>query len=200
MAHLGPCLGKGDAMWRALTATAGDVVCFIDADTVDFAPHFAVGMLGPLLTEPEVAFVKGTFRRPMRVGEAVNPDGGGRVTELMARPLLSLVAPDLGGFGQPLAGETAARADLLAEMPFPVGYGVETAMLIDAHRVCGLDAMAQVEPRVAPEPAPAAARAERDGAGRALHRAEARAAPRDARRARPRAHAAAAAGRPAARP
>ena len=145
MAHLGPCLGKGDAMWRALTATAGDVVCFIDADTVDFEPHFAVGMLGPLLTEPEVAFVKGTFRRPMRVGEAVDPDGGGRVTELMARPLLSLVAPDLGGFGQPLAGETAARADLLAEMPFPVGYGVETAMLIDAHRICGLDAMAQVD-------------------------------------------------------
>jgi len=145
MEHLGPCQGKGDAMWRALGVAAGDIVCFIDADTIGFEPHFAVGMLGPLLTEPDIQFVKGSFRRPLRVGAAIDPDGGGRVTELMARPLLSVLAPDLGGFGQPLAGETAARAGLLARMPFPVGYGVETALLMDAHRLCGLDAMAQVD-------------------------------------------------------
>ena len=145
MPHLGPGLGKGDAMWRALSATRGEIVCYLDADTADFGAHFLVGMLGPLLTDPSVQLVKGAFRRPLRLDGVVLPDGGGRVTELMARPLLSLVAPDLGGFDQPLAGETAARRGLLESLPFPVGYGVETALLIDALRECGLDALAQVD-------------------------------------------------------
>ena len=145
MPELGPGLGKGDAMWRALSATRGEIVCYLDADTADFGARFPIGMLGPLLTDPSVQLVKGAFRRPLRVDGAVVPDGGGRVTELMARPLLSIVAPDLGGFDQPLAGETAARRELLESLPFPVGYGVETALLIDALRACGLDALAQVD-------------------------------------------------------
>jgi glucosyl-3-phosphoglycerate synthase len=145
MPDLGPALGKGDAMWRALSATDGEIVCYLDADTADFGPRFPLGMLGPLIAHPELQLVKGAFRRPLRIGGAVLPDGGGRVTELTARPLLNLVAPDLGGFDQPLAGETAARRDLLESLSFPVGYGVETALLIDALAACGLDALAQVD-------------------------------------------------------
>jgi glycosyltransferase involved in cell wall biosynthesis len=143
--ELGPALGKGDAMWRGLAATSGDIVAFVDTDTEDFHAGFVTGLLGPLLTDPGVAFVKGAFRRPLRVGDTLVPDGGGRVTELVARPLLNLHLPDLAGFLQPLAGEVAARRTLLERLPFPVGYGVEIAMLIDALREAGLDALAQVD-------------------------------------------------------
>jgi hypothetical protein len=143
--ELGPALGKGDAMWRGLAATSGDIVAFLDTDTEDFHAGFVTGLLGPLLADPDVAFVKGAFRRPLRVGDTIVPDGGGRVTELVARPLLNLHVPDLAGFLQPLAGEVAARRGLLERLPFPVGYGVEIAMLIDALRVAGLDALAQVD-------------------------------------------------------
>jgi glucosyl-3-phosphoglycerate synthase len=142
---LGPCRGKGDAMWRALAATRGDIVAYIDADTLDFDASFAVGLLGPLVADPSIALVKGAFRRPLTAGGAVLPDEGGRVTELVARPLLAILAPELGAVVQPLAGETAARRDLLESLPFPVGYGIETAMLLDALRARGLDALAQVD-------------------------------------------------------
>ena len=145
MREFGPARGKGDAMWRALSATDGDVVVYLDTDTEDFDPAFAVGLLGPILTEPGIALVKGAFRRPFRRGEIVLPDEGGRVTELVARPLLNLLAPELAGFRQPLAGEVAARRDLLEAMPFPVGYGVETAMLMDACRLAGPMALAEVD-------------------------------------------------------
>jgi glucosyl-3-phosphoglycerate synthase len=145
LAEHGPARGKGDAMWRALAATGGDVVLYLDADTEDFDPGFALGLLGPLLTDDAVAFVKGAFRRPLRVGDQIVPDGGGRVTELTARPLLNLHVPQLAGFAQPLAGECAARRSLLEALPFPVGYGVEVALLIDALRHAGLDALAQVD-------------------------------------------------------
>lgn len=145
MTEHGPALGKGDALWRGVAATTGDIVLFIDTDTEDFDPVFALGMLGPLLTDPEVQFVKGSFRRPFRVGEVSVPDGGGRVTELVARPLLNLYVPELAGFSQPLAGETAARRSLLESLSFPVGYGVEIAMMIDTLRLVGIDAMAQVD-------------------------------------------------------
>ena len=186
MAHFGPALGKGDAMWRGLAATSGDIVAYLDTDTEDFHAGFVTGLLGPLLTDDTVAFVKGAFRRPMRVGATVVPDGGGRVTELVARPFLNLHVPELAGFLQPLAGEVAARRELLERLPFPVGYGVEIAMLIDALREVGLDRMAQVRARLAPEPPPAAARPERDGAGRARHRRAARPRPRLRRRQRAR--------------
>jgi glucosyl-3-phosphoglycerate synthase len=139
----GPALGKGDAMWRGLNHTRGDVVCFLDADTEDPHPHHLVGLLGPLLCEPELALVKGAFDRPFRVGGRTMAHEGGRVTELMARPVLNLHFPLLAGFAQPLAGEFGARRELLARIPFPVGYGVEIAVLIDALGVCGLHGLAE---------------------------------------------------------
>lgn len=143
--ELGPARGKGDAMWRGLAATGGDFVAFLDTDTVDFTPRFLLGLLGPLFEDPAIQLVKGSYRRPLRVGEESRPDEGGRVTELMARPLLNLHFPELAGFQQPLAGEVAAHRTLLERLPFPVGYGVEIAMLIDALRIVGLDALAQVD-------------------------------------------------------
>ena len=141
--ELGPALGKGDAMWRALQATAGEIVCFLDGDTEDPHPHHLLGLLGPLLTDPTVALVKGGFDRPFQTADQSLPHEGGRVTELTARPLINLHFPRLAGFAQPLAGEIAARRDLLEALPFPVGYGVEIAMLIDALHVRGLDALAE---------------------------------------------------------
>jgi glucosyl-3-phosphoglycerate synthase len=141
--ELGPALGKGDAMWRALAATDGEIVCFLDADTEDPDPKHLLGLLGPLLSEPEIAFVKGAFARPFNAGGRTLADEGGRVTELMARPLLNLHFPLLAGFAQPLAGEFAARRPLLERLPFPVGYGIEIATLIDALDDVGLDALAE---------------------------------------------------------
>jgi glucosyl-3-phosphoglycerate synthase len=141
----GPVLGKGDAMWRALPALTGDIVCFLDADSEDFGAHFACGLLGPLLCSPEIAFVKGFYKRPFRVGDVTLPDEGGRVTELTARPLLNLFYPPLAAVAQPLAGEIAARRELLEQLPFVTGYGVDIALLLDAHAAVGLDALAQVD-------------------------------------------------------
>lgn len=140
----GPAQGKGDAMWRALSAAHGDIVVFVDADTRNFSADFVTGLLGPLLTNPSIRLVKGAFRRPLRIDGTLVPDAGGRVTELVARPLLNLYAPHLAGFDQPLAGEFAAYADLLRQLPFPAGYGVEIATLIDAAALLGTDALAQV--------------------------------------------------------
>jgi glucosyl-3-phosphoglycerate synthase len=145
MPEFGEVLGKGDAMWRALSVTHGDVVCFVDADTEHFGQHFACGLVGPLVTEPQLSFVKGFYRRPFQLGGVVAPDGGGRVTELTARPLLQLFYPELAGIRQPLAGEIAVRRDLLDRLPFATGYAVEIAMLIDAWSVAGADAIAQVD-------------------------------------------------------
>lgn len=144
LAEYGPARGKGDAMWRGLSAVSSDIVVYLDADTENFRPDFVVGLLGPLLTVPTIHFVKGAFQRPLRIGEHVVPGEGGRVTELVARPMLNLYAPELAGFDQPLAGELAARRVVLDELDFPVGYGVEIAMLIDAARALGLEALAQV--------------------------------------------------------
>jgi len=146
MAELGPVLGKGDAMWRSLPTLTGDVVCFVDADTERFGAHFVCGLIGPLLCRPdEIGFVKGFYRRPFKVGGLTLPDGGGRVTELTARPLLNLFYPDLAAVAQPLAGQIAARRDLLERLPFVTGYGVDIALLIDTYRSAGLDAIAQVD-------------------------------------------------------
>jgi glucosyl-3-phosphoglycerate synthase len=136
-----PLPGKGEVLWRSLAVTRGDLVVFVDADLTDFSAHFVTGLLGPLLTDPAVAFVKAAYERPF--GAA--PDGGGRVTELVARPLLNLHWPQLAGFVQPLAGEYAARRTLLETLPFPTGYGVELGLLVDALGRVGLDALAQVD-------------------------------------------------------
>jgi glucosyl-3-phosphoglycerate synthase len=141
MPERGPVLGKGDAMWRSLSVIDSELVCFVDADTEAFSAHFVTGLLGPLVCEPGVAFVKGFYRRPLG-GEA---DGGGRVNHLAARPALSVFYPDLAGVRQPLAGEIAATRELLESVPFVTGYGVEIAMLIDVLHTVGLDAIAQVD-------------------------------------------------------
>ncbi len=143
--ELGPARGKGDAMWRAFSVLDSEIVAFADTDTEEFGEGFLPGLLGPLICDPAVQLVKGFFRRPFRAEGTVLPSGGGRVTELMARPLLNLHAPELAVFDQPLAGETAARRTLLERLPFSAGYGVEIAMLIDAWRLVGLDGLAQVD-------------------------------------------------------
>jgi glucosyl-3-phosphoglycerate synthase len=142
---LPPMHGKGDAMWAGLAVASGDIVAFIDADVDPFDPSFVTGLVGPLLTDPAISFVKGFYHRPLTSGGYSEPDGGGRVTELLARPLLNLFWPDLAGFVQPLAGEAAGRRELLARVPFVSGYGVEIAMLVDLLGLAGLDALAQVD-------------------------------------------------------
>ena len=132
--------GKGEALWKSVHESTGDLVVWVDADIVDFDPDFIVGMVGPLVCEPSVAFVKGHYHRPEADGV-----GGGRVTELLARPLLSLYFPELAEIAQPLAGEYAGRRDLLEQLPFVVGYGVDVALLIDAVRAVGIDRVAQVD-------------------------------------------------------
>jgi glucosyl-3-phosphoglycerate synthase len=130
-------------MWRALAVTGGEIVCFLDGDTLDPAPSHLLGLLGPLLAEDSLEFVKGAFERPFDTGQGRLAHEGGRVTELMARPLINLHAPLLAGFAQPLAGEFAGRRDLLERIAFPVGYGVEIATLLDALAMCGLDGLAE---------------------------------------------------------
>jgi glucosyl-3-phosphoglycerate synthase len=143
--EFGHALGKGDAMWRSLSVARGDIVMFADADTRDFDEHFVYGTLGPLLTVPGVQFSKAAYRRPFAGDAQSVVDGGGRVTELMAKPLLNFFYPELTGFVQPLAGEFAAYRDLLQRIPFLTGYGVEIALLVDTLGDVGLPAMAQVD-------------------------------------------------------
>jgi glucosyl-3-phosphoglycerate synthase len=145
MPDYGPVLGKGDAMWRGLSVLSGELVCFLDADTECFSAHFAYGLLGPLVCEPGVSFVKGFYRRPLAENGVEQREGGGRVNHLMARPALQVFYPELGAVRQPLAGEVAARRQLLESLPFATGYGVEIAMLLDVWREHGLDAIAQVD-------------------------------------------------------
>jgi glucosyl-3-phosphoglycerate synthase len=144
MPSYGPVLGKGDAMWRALSVLDGEVVCFLDADTEGFTAHFATGLLGPLVCGSGISFVKGFYRRPLAHGTASDANGG-RVNHLTARPALELFYPQLAGVRQPLAGEVAARRTLLERLPFTTGYGVEIGMLIDVWNEVGLDGMAQVD-------------------------------------------------------
>lgn len=140
LTHHGAGHGKGEALWKSLHESTGDLVVWVDADIVDFDPAFVVGMVGPLLTDPATHFVKGHYHRPEADGV-----GGGRVTELLARPLLSLYFPDLAEVAQPLAGEYAGRRTLLEQLPFVVGYGVDVALLIDAVRAVGIEGIAQVD-------------------------------------------------------
>lgn len=141
----GRALGKGDALWRSLAATSGDLVAFVDTDIRNPHPRFVYGLLGPLLLEPEVQLVKAFYERPLAVGDVLHPSGGGRVTELLARPLLNLYWPALSGLVQPLSGEYAGRRALLEAIPFATGYGVELGMLVDTLAHAGAAAIAQVD-------------------------------------------------------
>jgi glucosyl-3-phosphoglycerate synthase len=145
MPSFGPVLGKGDAMWRALSVLGGELVCFLDADTKRFSADFVTGLLGPLVCEPGVSFVKGFYRRSFGAGDASGTEEGGRVNHLAARPALQLFYPQLAGVRQPLAGEVAAARALLERLPFATGYGVEIGMLIDAWREVGSGGLAQVD-------------------------------------------------------
>ncbi|MDX3103227.1 glucosyl-3-phosphoglycerate synthase [Nonomuraea angiospora] len=146
LSHLPPLTGKGEALWKGLAASRGDIVVFVDADLLDFGAHFVSGLVGPLLVDSDISFVKATYERPF-TGEdgVVRRAGGGRVTELVARPLINMFWPELAGFAQPLGGEYAARREVLEQVPFVTEYGVEFGLLVDLLQLVGLDAMAQVD-------------------------------------------------------
>ncbi|GAB4482803.1 MAG: hypothetical protein Kow0088_25810 [Anaerolineales bacterium] len=137
--------GKGEALWKSLYLTKGDIILWIDTDIVNIHPRFVYGLIGPLLLRERIQFVKGFYRRPLKVGDKVQAGGGGRVTELTARPLLNLFYPALSGLIQPLSGEYGGRRSLLERLPFSSGYGVEIGLLIDLLETVGLDGIAQVD-------------------------------------------------------
>lgn len=142
--ELPPVPGKGEVLWRSLAATTADVICYIDSDLIDFDPAFVPALLGPLLTEDGVGLVKGFYRRPLRLETSEVDTGGGRVTELLVRPLIAALRPELAGIVQPLGGEYAGTRELLESLPFAAGYGVEIGLLLDAHAAHGIDVLAQV--------------------------------------------------------
>jgi glucosyl-3-phosphoglycerate synthase len=139
--ELGPGAGKGEALYKSVAAARGDLIVWCDADITDFGARFVIGLLGPLLAAPDVAFVKGFYDR--QVGES--PHGGGRVTELMARPVIATLFPHLASLVQPLSGEYAGRRSLLERLPFVQGYGVDLALLVDITEVDGTEVVAQVD-------------------------------------------------------
>ena len=136
--------GKGEVLWRSLAATTGDIIVFVDSDLIDPDPMFVPRLVGPLLTADGIHLVKGFYRRPLKVSGSEDANGGGRVTQLVARPLLAALRPELGCVLQPLGGEYAGTRELLTSVPFAPGYGVEIGLLIDTYDRLGLDAIAQV--------------------------------------------------------
>lgn len=143
--ELGSFKGKGEALWKSLHILKGDIIAWIDTDITNIHPAFVYGLLGPLLTEPRIKYVKGFYRRPLALGDKLTATGGGRVTELTARPILNLFFPELSGVIQPLSGEYAGRREILERVPFFTGYGVETGLLIDIFDRFGLESIAQVD-------------------------------------------------------
>ncbi len=137
--------GKGENLWKALHVASGDIICYIDGDISSFHSGFITGLIGPLLTDPAIDYVKAFYERPLAYGDESHSTGGGRVSEILVRPLISLFYPELGGILQPLAGEYAARRSTLESLPFPVGYGVEIAHLIDLARDGKIHRIAQTD-------------------------------------------------------
>ena len=142
--ELPPLPGKGEVLWRSLAATTGDILVFLDSDLLEPDAGFVPALLGPLLADPATHLVKGFYRRPLRLETEEVGTGGGRVTELLARPVLAALRPELCGIIQPLGGEYAASRQFLESVPFAAGYGVEIGLLLDAHTIYGLDGLAQV--------------------------------------------------------
>ena len=142
--EVAPQPGKGEALWRSLAASSGDIVVFVDSDLIDPDPMFVPRLLGPMLTGQDIHLVKGFYRRPLKIDGVDDANGGGRVTELVVRPLLAALRPELGGVFQPLGGEYAGSRELLTSVPFAPGYGVEIGLLLDAYDRLGLAAIAQV--------------------------------------------------------
>jgi glucosyl-3-phosphoglycerate synthase len=143
--EVGSYRGKGEALWKSLHVLKGDIVAWIDTDITNIHPRFIYGLLGPLLKQPKIVYVKGFYQRPIKVGDQMQAYGGGRVTELVARPLLNLFYPELSGIIQPLSGEYAGRRSALEKVPFFSGYGVETGLLLDLLDRFGLDSIAQTD-------------------------------------------------------
>lgn len=137
--------GKGENLWKALHASTGDIICYLDGDISNFHAGFVTGLVGPLLTDPEIDYVKAYYERPLAQGDSHYSTGGGRVSEILVRPLISMFYPELHPILQPLAGEYAARRSLLETLPFPIGYGVEIAHLIDLAGAGKLGRIAQTD-------------------------------------------------------
>lgn len=137
--------GKGENLWKAIYQLNGDVIVYIDADIKNIHPRFVYGLVAPLVLNKETKYVKAFYDRPLAYSEGIRPSGGGRVTEILIRPLFSLFFPELSGIIQPLSGEYAVRREVLERLPFPIGYGVETSHLIDVYDQWGIDAFAQTD-------------------------------------------------------
>jgi len=137
--------GKGENLWKAIYQLKGDIIVYIDADIKNIHPRFVYGLVAPLLLKPEVHYVKAFYDRPLAFSGSIRPSGGGRVTEILTRPLFSLFYPDLTAIIQPLSGEYAVRREVIEKIPFPIGYGVETSHLIDIYEEYGLTAFAQTD-------------------------------------------------------
>lgn len=137
--------GKGENLWKSLYLLDGDIIVYIDADIKNIHPKFVYGLVGPLLERKDLGYVKAFYERPLKMGDKVRSSGGGRVTEILIRPLFNLFFPELAGMIQPLSGEYAGRREILEKLPFFIGYGVETGLLIDIHQEFGMDKIAQVD-------------------------------------------------------
>lgn len=137
--------GKGENLWKAIHQLSGDIIVYVDADIKNIRPRFVYGLVAPLLLNPEIHYVKAFYDRPLAFPQGVRPSGGGRVTEILVRPLFSLFYPELTALVQPLSGEYAVRREVLERIPFPIGYGVETAHLMDVYDLYGLQAFGQTD-------------------------------------------------------
>ncbi|MFA7256385.1 MAG: glucosyl-3-phosphoglycerate synthase [Kiritimatiellales bacterium] len=143
--QVGEKKGKGENLWKAVYQLKGDIICYVDADIANIHPRFAYGLIAPLLYNPEIKYVKAFYDRPLAFSQGVRPSGGGRVTEILVRPLFSLFYPELTGLIQPLSGEYAVRREVLEQLPFPIGYGVETSHILDVYKKWGLEAFGQTD-------------------------------------------------------
>ena len=143
--EMGEKRGKGENLWKAIYQLSGDIIVYVDADIKNIHARFVYGLLAPLIYRPEIKYVKAFYERPLAYSQGVRPSGGGRVTEILIRPLFSLFFPELTGMIQPLSGEYAVRREVLERIPFPIGYGVETSHLIDVYQKWGLEAFAQTD-------------------------------------------------------
>ncbi|MFP6901642.1 MAG: glucosyl-3-phosphoglycerate synthase [Opitutales bacterium] len=138
-------LGKGENLWKAIHQLEGDIICYVDADISNIHPRFVYGLVAPLIWQDQISYVKAFYDRPLNYSSGIRPSGGGRVTEILVRPLFSLFFPELTGIIQPLSGEYAVRREVLERIPFPIGYGVETSHLLDVYEKWGLSAFAQTD-------------------------------------------------------
>jgi glucosyl-3-phosphoglycerate synthase len=143
--EMGSKRGKGENLWKAIYQLEGDIIVYVDADIKNIHPRFVYGLVGPLIARPEIGYVKAFYDRPLASSKGVRPSGGGRVTEILVRPLFSLFYPDLSAIVQPLSGEYAVRRHILERLPFPIGYGVETAHLMDIYLNWGMQALGQTD-------------------------------------------------------